>query len=111
MTRSLKQMPKRTSLFISIIVYTSAPEVITMRATLSGLLLAAVASTATAHGNHENHARAHQNQARAATIDTSTLKGKWLYGYQGWFRKPAAGVNNHWSPNGGTPGPGNGTAL
>ncbi|KAH8812829.1 hypothetical protein F5884DRAFT_786503 [Xylogone sp. PMI_703] len=47
-------------------------------------------------------------QARAASaVDTSTLKGKWLYGYQGWFRKPAAGVNNHWSPNGGTPGPGN----
>ncbi|PNP58289.1 hypothetical protein THARTR1_01804 [Trichoderma harzianum] len=56
-----------------------------MRATLSGLLLAAAASIAVAHG-HE---------------------GKWLYGYQGWFRKPASGVNNHWSPNGGTPGPDN----
>ncbi|EHK22933.1 uncharacterized protein TRIVIDRAFT_28185 [Trichoderma virens Gv29-8] len=77
-----------------------------MRATLSALLLAAAASTATAHG-HEGHAKAHQEYARAAAVDTSTLKGKWLYGYQGWFRKPAAGVNNHWSPNGGTPGPGN----
>ncbi|KAL6690555.1 hypothetical protein J3F84DRAFT_405068 [Trichoderma pleuroticola] len=77
-----------------------------MRATLSGLLLAAAASTAVAHG-HEGHAKVHQKYARAAAVDTSTLKGKWLYGYQGWFRKPASGVNNHWSPNGGTPGPGN----
>ncbi|KAL6796173.1 hypothetical protein GGI42DRAFT_96264 [Trichoderma sp. SZMC 28013] len=77
-----------------------------MRATLSGLLLAAAASTAAAHG-HEGHAKVHQEYARAAAVDTSTLKGKWLYGYQGWFRKPASGVNNHWSPNGGTPGPGN----
>jgi hypothetical protein len=46
--------------------------------------------------------------ARATTaVDTSTLKGKWLYGYQGWFRKPAAGVNNHWAPSG-NPGPGDG---
>jgi hypothetical protein len=42
----------------------------------------------------------------SSSVDTSTLKGKWLYGYQGWFRKPASGVNNHWSPSG-TPGPGN----
>ncbi|ETS03218.1 hypothetical protein M419DRAFT_122648, partial [Trichoderma reesei RUT C-30] len=76
-----------------------------MRASLPSLLLAAVA-TVTAH-IHDNHARAHEEHARAAAVDTSTLKGKWLYGYQGWFRKPAAGVNNHWSPNGGTPGPGN----
>ncbi|KAL7894234.1 hypothetical protein HDV63DRAFT_412833 [Trichoderma sp. SZMC 28014] len=71
-----------------------------MRVTLSSLLLVATASAAATHNNHENH-------ARAATVDVSTLKGKWLYGYQGWFRKPASGVNNHWSPNGGTPGPGN----
>ncbi|QYS92859.1 hypothetical protein H0G86_000250 [Trichoderma simmonsii] len=77
-----------------------------MRATLSGLLLAAAASTAVAHG-HDGHAKVHQEYARAAAVDTTTLKGKWLYGYQGWFRKPASGVNNHWSPNGGTPGPGN----
>ena len=47
----------------------------------------------------------------AANIDVSTIKGKWLYGYQGWFRKPANGVNNHWSANGATPGPGNSTML
>ncbi|KAL7816081.1 hypothetical protein V8C44DRAFT_308772 [Trichoderma aethiopicum] len=76
-----------------------------MHGSWSSLLLAA-AAIATAH-SHDNHARAHQEHARAAAVDTSTLKGKWLYGYQGWFRKPAAGVNNHWSPNGGTPGPGN----
>lgn len=75
-----------------------------MRVNLSSLLLVATASAAAAHGNHEN-------RARAATIDVSTLKGKWLYGYQGWFRKPASGVNNHWSPNGGTPGPSNGKRL
>ncbi|KAH8897168.1 hypothetical protein GQ53DRAFT_887419 [Thozetella sp. PMI_491] len=45
-------------------------------------------------------------QSRATGIDTSTLKGKWLYGYQGWFRKPGPGINSHWAP-GGTPGPGN----
>ncbi|KAK5996295.1 hypothetical protein PT974_03050 [Cladobotryum mycophilum] len=49
----------------------------------------------------------HEHEIRAAAVDTSTLKGKWLYGYQGWFRKPGAGVNTHWSANGGTPGPGN----
>ncbi|KAL7917430.1 hypothetical protein ACQKWADRAFT_324647 [Trichoderma austrokoningii] len=68
-----------------------------MHVNLSSLLLVATASVAATHGNH----------ARAASVDVSTLKGKWLYGYQGWFRKPASGVNNHWSPNGGTPGPGN----
>ncbi|PTB70164.1 hypothetical protein BBK36DRAFT_1173406 [Trichoderma citrinoviride] len=76
-----------------------------MRASFTSLLLAAAAAV-TAH-SHDNHARAHHEHSRAAAIDTSTLKGKWLYGYQGWFRKPASGVNNHWSPNGGTPGPGN----
>jgi hypothetical protein len=43
-------------------------------------------------------------------VDTSTLKGKWLYGYQGWFRKPANGVNNHWAASG-TPGPGSGMSF
>ncbi|KAL7948165.1 hypothetical protein V8C42DRAFT_343122 [Trichoderma barbatum] len=78
-----------------------------MRASLSGLPLAAAASTATAHAHHKNYAKSHQEYAREAAVGTSTLKDKWLYGYQGWFRKPAAGVNIHWSPNGGTPGPGN----
>lgn len=49
-----------------------------MRVTLSSLLLVATASAAATHGTYENH-------ARAATVDVSTLKGKWLYGYQGWF--------------------------
>lgn len=50
----------------------------------------------------------HEEYTRAAdAVDTSTLKGKWLYGYQGWFRKPGSGVNDHWAPDG-TPGPGNG---
>jgi hypothetical protein len=75
-----------------------------MLVTLSSLLLVATTSAATTYGKHENH-------ARAAAVDVSTLKGKWLYGYQGWFRKPVSGVNNHWSPNGGTPGPGNGKLL
>lgn len=46
-----------------------------------------------------------EKYTRATTaVDTSTLKGKWLYGYQGWFRKPGDGVNNHWAPS--NPGPG-----
>ena len=63
------------------------------------LLLLAIAVAAFPH--HDNN--------RRAIVNTSTLKGKWLYGYQGWFRKPANGVNNHWTgASGGTPGPGNG---
>lgn len=106
------QIPKYLTTYF--VVYTPLASVhisVIMRVTLSSLLLAATASVATARGSHENHARAHQNYERAATVDVSTLRGKWLYGYQGWFRKPASGVNNHWSPNGGTPGPGNGTLL
>ncbi|GFP58681.1 hypothetical protein TASIC1_0011004800 [Trichoderma asperellum] len=70
-----------------------------MKATLSWLLYATAVSAAS--HNHHTHTN------RAAAIDTSTIQGKWLFGYQGWFRKPGAGVNNHWSADGNTPGPNN----
>ena len=37
-------------------------------------------------------------------VDTSTLEGKVLYGYQGFFRRPGQG-NDHWTIKGGIPGP------
>ncbi len=45
---------------------------------------------------------------RAVAADASTIKGKYMYGYQGWFRSPNQGLNTHWSTNGKVPGPGNG---
>ncbi|UKZ74543.1 hypothetical protein TrVFT333_002213 [Trichoderma virens FT-333] len=45
-----------------------------MRATLSALLLAAAASTATAHG-HEGHAKAHQEAGSASQQPVSTTTG------------------------------------
>jgi hypothetical protein len=71
-----------------------------MKTSLSWLLYATAAS-ASSHNSHPHPVRA------AAAIDASTIQGKWLYGYQGWFRKPGAGVNNHWSADGQTPGPNN----
>ncbi|KAL7935899.1 hypothetical protein V8C35DRAFT_333677 [Trichoderma chlorosporum] len=71
-----------------------------MKASLSWLLCATAAS-ASSHNSHPHPPRA------AAAIDASTIQGKWLYGYQGWFRKPGTGVNNHWSADGNTPGPSN----
>ncbi|KAK1241972.1 hypothetical protein MKX07_007795 [Trichoderma sp. CBMAI-0711] len=71
-----------------------------MKASLSWLLYATTASAAAAHQ------QPHAGRA-AAAIDASTIQGKWLYGYQGWFRKPGPGVNNHWSADGQTPGPNN----
>lgn len=38
------------------------------------------------------------------TIDASTLEGKFLFGYQGFFRRPGQG-NDHWTIKGLTPGP------
>ncbi|KAL7895994.1 hypothetical protein HDV63DRAFT_411564 [Trichoderma sp. SZMC 28014] len=70
-----------------------------MKATLSWLLYATAVSAA----SHKQHT----HPPRAAAIDASTIQGKWLFGYQGWFRKPGAGVNNHWSADGNTPGPNN----
>ncbi|PTB65021.1 hypothetical protein BBK36DRAFT_20849 [Trichoderma citrinoviride] len=70
-----------------------------MKASLSWLLYATTASAAA-------HQHPHAGRA-AAAIDASTIQGKWLYGYQGWFRKPGPGVNNHWSADGQTPGPNN----
>src|SRR6478609_6942510 len=32
-----------------------------------------------------------------STIDASTLDGKVLFGYQGWFRTPGDGANVGWS--------------
>ena len=37
-------------------------------------------------------------------VDTSTLEGKFLFGYQGFFRRPGQG-NDHWTISGGIPGP------
>ncbi|KAL6895231.1 hypothetical protein HDV57DRAFT_1565 [Trichoderma longibrachiatum] len=70
-----------------------------MKASLSWLLYATTATAAAYQHPHAGRA--------AAAIDASTIQGKWLYGYQGWFRKPGPGVNNHWSADGQTPGPNN----
>ena len=40
----------------------------------------------------------------ADAVDASTLEGKLLYGYQGFFRRPGQG-NDHWTIKGLTPGP------
>src|SRR3984893_7959480 len=41
---------------------------------------------------------------RAQAVDPSTLKGKVLLGYQGWFRCPAGGTSgtnwSHWTSSG-----------
>lgn len=37
-------------------------------------------------------------------VDTSTLEGKFLFGYQGFFRRPGQG-NDHWTIKGLVPGP------
>lgn len=41
----------------------------------------------------------------AQTVDASTLTGKLVYGYQGWFRRPGETPSNniHWSTDGNTP--------
>ncbi|EJD35932.1 hypothetical protein AURDEDRAFT_175010 [Auricularia subglabra TFB-10046 SS5] len=43
--------------------------------------------------------------AHAQTVDASTLTGKLVYGYQGWFRRPGETPSNniHWSTDGNTP--------
>ena len=41
---------------------------------------------------------------RSNTVDTTTLQGKFLYGYQGFFRRPGQG-NDHWTIKGLIPGP------
>lgn len=74
-----------------------------MKASLSWLLYATTATAAAYQHPHAGRA--------AAAIDASTIQGKWLYGYQGWFRKPGPGVNNHWSADGQTPGPNNSRTL
>ncbi len=38
------------------------------------------------------------------SVDASTLEGKVLFGYQGFFRRPGQG-NDHWTIKGGVPGP------
>ena len=40
----------------------------------------------------------------ADAVDASTLEGKVLFGYQGFFRRPGQG-NDHWTVKGLTPGP------
>lgn len=46
-------------------------------------------------------------QDRATSIDASSINGKFLFGYQGFFRRPGQG-NDHWSINyGEIPGPSN----
>ena len=37
-------------------------------------------------------------------VNASTLEGKYLFGYQGFFRRPGQG-NDHWTIKGLTPGP------
>ncbi len=46
----------------------------------------------------------------AVPVDSSTLTGKVMCGYQGWFNGEGDGANrgyNHWTRNGGRPAPGN----
>ena len=43
-------------------------------------------------------------QVLADAVDASTLEGKFLFGYQGFFRRPGQG-NDHWTIKGLTPGP------
>ena len=43
-------------------------------------------------------------QVLADAVDASTLEGKVLFGYQGFFRRPGQG-NDHWTLTGQTPGP------
>ena len=44
---------------------------------------------------------------RDTSIDASSINGKFLFGYQGFFRRPGQG-NDHWSINyGEIPGPSN----
>ncbi|KAH8807611.1 hypothetical protein F5884DRAFT_731483 [Xylogone sp. PMI_703] len=69
-----------------------------MRAAASSSILLLLGTAVATLPRSENFPRA------TSAIDTSTLKGKWLYGYQGWFRKPGNGINNHWAPT--NPGPG-----
>jgi hypothetical protein len=48
--------------------------------------------------------------ATGGTVDTSTLSGKVMCGYQGWFNGEGDGANrgyNHWSRGGARPAPGN----
>ena len=40
----------------------------------------------------------------ANAVDASTLESKFLFGYQGFFRRPGEG-NDHWTASGITPGP------
>lgn len=40
----------------------------------------------------------------ANAVDASTLESKFLFGYQGFFRRPGEG-NDHWTASGTTPGP------
>ena len=40
----------------------------------------------------------------ADAVDASTLEGKVLFGYQGFFRRPGQG-NDHWTLTGSEPGP------
>ena len=40
----------------------------------------------------------------ANAVDASTLQSKFLFGYQGFFRRPGEG-NDHWTASGITPGP------
>lgn len=47
--------------------------------------------------------------ARVPTVDRSTLTGKVMCGYQGWFNGEGDGANrgyNHWARGGARPGPG-----
>ena len=37
-------------------------------------------------------------------VDASTLEGKFIFGYQGFFRRPGQG-NDHWTLSGSIPGP------
>ena len=43
-------------------------------------------------------------QVLADTVDASTLEGKFLFEYQGFFRRPGQG-NDHWTIKGSIPGP------